>query len=139
MSAAQTQAVTDLSTENAMQIAVDAALDRKAEHLTVLDLSKVSDFTELFFICSGTNERQVQAIAENVRDQLRSQGLRPLHMEGTNAGRWVLMDYGGDMVVHVFLDDTRSFYALERLWSDAPEVTKQFTGEGDEAVAESVS
>jgi ribosome-associated protein len=139
MSVAQTKEVADLSTQNAMQIAVDAALDRKAEHLTVLDLSKVSDFTDLFFICSGTNERQVQAIAENVRDQLRSEGLRPLHMEGVNTGRWVLMDYGGDMVVHVFLDDTRSFYALERLWSDAPVVTGQFTGEGQEAGAESVS
>ena len=112
-----------------MQVAVAAALDRKAEDLTILNLAKVSDFTELFLVCSATNERQVKAIADHVRDELRMNGLRPLHVEGEAAGRWVLMDYGGDMVVHVFLEETRQFYALERLWADAPVVTSQYLEE----------
>ena len=107
-------------------LAVAAALDRKAEELVVLDLGKISDFTEHFVICSGTNERQVKAIADAVLDQLRSRGVRPLHVEGLNRGSWVLLDFGGDLVIHVFLDETRRFYDLERLWSDAPEVTSRF-------------
>ncbi len=109
-----------------IQIAVDAALDRKAEHLQVLDLAAISDFTDHFLICNGTNERQVQAIADNVIRQLRDGGLKPLHVEGLQRGRWILLDYGGEMVIHIFLGETREFYSLERLWSDAPDVTSQF-------------
>lgn len=112
-----------------VQVAVNAALGRKAEGLVVLDLAKVSDFTDYFMICSGTNERQVQAIADAVLGDLRQQGIRPLHVEGLNLGRWVLLDFGGDLVIHVFLDETRSFYGLERLWSDAPVVTSRFAAE----------
>lgn len=109
-----------------IRIAVAAALDRKAAHLMVLDINAISDFTEHFLICSGSNERQVQAIAESVIKTLRDEGLRPLHVEGQRHGRWILLDYGGDMVIHIFLDDAREFYALERLWSDAPDVTARF-------------
>ncbi len=109
-----------------VRIAVAAALDRKAEELLVLDLAAISDFTDHFLICNGTNERQVQAIADNVVGKLRDQGIRPLHVEGQSHGRWVLLDYGGDMVIHIFLGETRRFYALERLWADAPDVTSQF-------------
>ena len=112
-----------------IQLAVDAALDRKAEHLQVLDLAAISDFTDHFLICSGTNERQVQAIADNVTKKLRDSGLKPLHVEGLNRGRWVLLDYGAEMVAHIFLDETRRFYALERLWADAPDVTSHFRPE----------
>lgn len=114
------------STEEQIRLAVEAALDRKALHLTVLDLDKVSDFTEAFMICSGSNERQVQAIADSIVDSLRSRGVRPLHVEGLTGGRWVLLDYGGDMVIHVFLDETRQFYSLERLWGDAEDVTSRY-------------
>ncbi|MCP3959388.1 MAG: ribosome silencing factor [bacterium] len=109
-----------------LQIAVTAALDRKAEELIVLDLAKVSDFTERFLICHGANERQVEAVADAVIGKLRDEGKRPLHVEGRAKNRWVLIDYGGDMVVHVFLDELRQFYALERLWSDAPDITSRF-------------
>ena len=108
-------------------MAVGAALDRKAEDLKVLDLAKVADFTDHFLVMSGTNERQVQAIADAIVGRLRDVGVRPLHVEGYNHARWVLLDYGGDMVVHVFLEQNRHFYGLERLWADAPEVTEQFT------------
>ncbi len=114
------------STEDQIRLAVQAALDRKALHLTVLDLDEISDFTEAFMICSGSNERQVQAIADAILDSLRNHGVRPLHVEGLNGGRWVLLDYGGDMVIHVFLDETRQFYSLERLWGDAEDVTSRY-------------
>jgi len=109
-----------------VEVAVDAARSRKAEDLKVFDLERVSDFTDRFLICNGTNERQVKAIADAVRGKLREAGWRPLHVEGYNHGTWVLLDYGGDFVIHIFLDETREFYDLERLWSDALEITAQF-------------
>ena len=124
MSAPQPREIPE--TPQQMRLAVAAAQDRKAEALQVLNLSAVSEFTELFLICSGTNERQVQAIADAIIDALRGEGVRPLHVEGLRHGRWVLLDYGGDMVIHVFLGATRGFYALDRLWSDAPDETEQF-------------
>ena len=105
--------------------AVAAAENRKAVDVKVLHLGEVSDFTDYFLICSGTNERQVQAIADHVEERLREERVRPLHVEGYNRGQWVLLDYG-DLVVHVFQDQTRGFYALERLWADAPDVTQDF-------------
>ncbi len=119
---------TDIETAEAarIQVAVTAALERKAEQLAVLDIAAISDFTDHFLICNGTNERQVQAIADNVTRQLRAGGLKPLHVEGQRHGRWILLDYGGEMVIHIFLGETRRFYALERLWADAPDVTAQF-------------
>ena len=107
--------------------AVAAADDRKAIELKVLHLEKVTDFTDYFLICSGTSERQVQAIADAVLERLREEKVRPLHMEGYNRGQWVLLDYG-DFVVHIFQEEPRKFYALERLWGDAPDVTAQLRG-----------
>jgi len=108
-----------------VRTAVAAAEDRKAVDLKVLHLGDVSGFTDYFLICSGTNERQVQAIADGVEERLRAERVRPLHVEGYNRAQWVLLDYG-DLVVHVFQEEPRSFYALERLWSDAPDVTGDF-------------
>ncbi len=105
--------------------AVAAAEDHKAVDLRVLHLQQVSDFTDFFLICSGTNERQVQAIADAVQERLREERVRPLHVEGYNRGQWVLLDYGA-FVVHVFQEEPRRFYSLERLWGDAPDVTAEF-------------
>lgn len=105
--------------------AVAAADDRKAVALKVLHLEKVTDFTDYFLICSGTSERQVQAIADSVLEKMREEKVRPLHVEGYNRAQWVLLDFG-DFVVHIFLEEPRRFYALERLWGDAPDVTGQF-------------
>ncbi len=110
-----------------VRAAVAAALDRKAIELKVLDLDDISDFTEYFLICSGASDRQVQAIADAIVESLREQGKRPLAVEGYKHGTWVLIDYG-DFVAHVFDQETRSFYALERLWADAPDVTRQVGG-----------
>lgn len=104
---------------------VAAAQDRKAIDLRVLYVDEVSDFTEYFLICSGTSERQVQAIAEAVQDKLRGDKIRPLGVEGLRHGSWVLMDYG-EFVVHIFDDEIRSYYGLERLWADGSDVTEAF-------------
>lgn len=117
--------VTDEDIAERVRRAVAAAESRKAANLEVLDLSEVSDFTDYFLIASGTNERQVQAIADGVERGLRDAGVRTLHSEGYSRARWVLLDYG-DFVVHVFDAETRSFYGLERLWSDAAVVTARF-------------
>jgi ribosome-associated protein len=117
--------VTDEEIARRVGEAVSAAEDRQAIDLKVLDLAEISDFTDYFLICSGANDRQVQAIAEAVDEVLRAEKIRPLHQEGMNAGNWILLDYG-DFIVHVFRDETRRFYALERLWGDAPEVTGRF-------------
>lgn len=114
----------DLST---VRVAVAAALDRKAVELRVLDLDRVSDFTEFFLICSGTSDRQVQAIADAIVKSLRRAGHRPISIEGYKHGTWILLDYGS-LVVHVFSKETRAFYALERLWADAADVTERVRG-----------
>jgi ribosome-associated protein len=105
--------------------AVAAAANLKAIDLRILYLAPVTDFTDYFLIMSGASDRQVQAIAESVEQRLAARGVEPLHVEGWGQGKWVLLDYG-DFVVHVFDDDRRGFYALERLWSDAPDVTGDF-------------
>ena len=122
-----TGAASPESPNDTLRRAVEAADERKAVDLRVLDLRTVSDFTDYFLICSGTSERQVQAIADAVLERLREEKVRPLHMEGYNRGQWVLLDYG-DFVVHVFQEEPRKFYALERLWGDAPDVTAQLRG-----------
>jgi len=121
----QSQPLPDADTVARVRQAVAAAEGRKALDLTVLHLQPVSDFTDYFLICSGTNERQVQAIADAVQEELRAEKRRPLHMEGYNKGLWVLLDYG-DFVLHIFQEEPRRFYSLERLWGDAPNVTAEF-------------
>ena len=97
------------------------AIDKKAEHVKVLDLTHLSSFTDFFVICSGTSDRQVQAIAESVEAMMRAHGVERVSGEGHSEGRWVLMDFG-DVVVHVFLDALRDYYDLETLWTDAPRI-----------------
>ena len=101
--------------------AVAAALDKKAEHLVVLDLTKSSAFTDFFVICTGTNRRQVQAIADAVEEAVGKRGTKPALVEGYDRGDWVLLDYF-DFIVHVFMPSSREFYNLERLWGDAEKV-----------------
>jgi ribosome-associated protein len=102
-------------------IALRAASDKKALDLVVLDLRELASFTDYFFITSGTNVRQVQAIADEVVEKLKKQGTRAERVEGYNAAEWILLDYG-DFIVHVFEDKSRRFYDLERLWREAKRV-----------------
>jgi|SoiMethySBSTD1v2_1073268.scaffolds.fasta_scaffold476504_2 ribosome-associated protein len=106
---------------------VAAMLDKKAMDLRVLYLGAISDFTDYFVIASGSSERQVQAIADGAEERLRGLGLRPLSAEGQTRGQWVLLDYGS-FLVHVFTEERRAFYGLERLWSDAPDATQELGG-----------
>jgi ribosome-associated protein len=99
--------------------AIQACLEKKAEELSILEMEKGSGaFTDYFVLCSGTNPRQVQAIADEVELRLKNAGLRPTHVEGYNQAEWVLIDYV-DFVVHVFSEKARKFYDLERLWKSA--------------------
>ena len=99
--------------------AIQACLDKKAEELSILEMEKGSGaFTDYFVLCSGTNPRQVQAIADEVELRLKTAGVRPAHVEGYKQGEWILVDYV-DFVVHVFSERARKFYDLERLWKTA--------------------
>jgi ribosome-associated protein len=100
------------------QRAAALCLDLKANNLTMLDLTEVSDATDYFVIASGSSDTHVRAIAEHVLEELKKEGVRVHHVEGLQQGRWVLLDYI-DFVVHVFHPVLRDFYQLERLWSDA--------------------
>jgi ribosome-associated protein len=102
----------------AIQTAARAALDKKADHVTVMDLRPANAFTDTFVICSGRTARQVKAIVEGIEEALRKEQVRPSHVEGLERSEWVLLDYF-DFVVHVFTPDTRAFYGLERLWGSA--------------------
>ncbi len=101
--------------------AIEAARDKKAIDVALLDLRPLDSFTDFFVICSGSNPRQVQAIADAVEERLRGEGLRPAHVEGFERAEWILLDYF-DFIVHVFSSARREFYALERLWGSATRV-----------------
>jgi ribosome-associated protein len=100
---------------------VRAAEDKKAVDLAVLDLRKAAGFTDYFVIASGTNQRQVRAIADSVMESLSAEGVKPAHVEGYDRAEWILLDFF-DFIVHVFAPETRMFYGLERLWGSAERV-----------------
>jgi ribosome-associated protein len=105
-----------------LKLALHSAGEKKAVNTVVLDLREIASFTEFFVITGGTNQRQVQAIADEIEEQLKKQhGQRPVRIEGYATAEWVLMDYG-DFVVHIFDEKSRGFYDLERLWRDAKKV-----------------
>jgi ribosome-associated protein len=101
--------------------AIEAARDRKATQITVLDLRKTAAFTDYFLICTGGNPRQVHAIADAIEESLKGRRVRPAHVEGYQRAEWILLDYF-DFVVHVFSSHARDFYGLERLWGEAARI-----------------
>ena len=101
-----------------VKLAIAAAQDKLAVDLTVLDLRNATAFTDFFIVCTGTNTKQVQAIADGVEASLRAAGQKPALVEGYRRGEWILLDYF-TFIVHVFLPTRRTFYALERLWGGA--------------------
>lgn len=103
-------------------LAAQAADDKQAQDLVIVDVSERLVITDVFLIASATNERQVQAIVDEIEDRLRTEAaVKPVRREGTREGRWVLLDYL-DVVVHVLHADERVYYALERLWTDCPTI-----------------
>jgi len=102
---------------------VDILSDRKAADIVLLDIHPMASFADYFVICTATSERQMQALAEAVAEALERDGIRPAQVEGTPDSGWILMDYG-DVIVHIFSPDTRSYYQLERIWANAPTIVR---------------
>jgi len=102
-----------------LEIARKAAHEKKAADPVALNVAGACSFADLFFICSGQQKRQIQAIADAIQDSLKKQKVIPYHVEGYSTGEWILMDYG-DLVVHIFNPERRDFFNLERLWGDLP-------------------
>ena len=119
--AESTREVSNRAVPEDVQQAVRAARDKKAGDLVLLDLRELAGFTDYFVICTGQNLRQARAIADAVEEVLRTRGTRPAHVEGYEQGEWILLDYF-DFIVHVFLPQQRTFYALEGLWGSAARV-----------------
>ncbi|MEV4643774.1 ribosome silencing factor [Saccharopolyspora sp. NPDC049357] len=118
------------ATENARElalIAAQAAADKKATDVVLLDVSEQLVITDCFMIASASNERQVESIVDSVEEKLRAAGIKPVRREGAREGRWVLLDFV-DVVVHVQHAEERSFYQLEKLWKDCPRI--EFVDQG---------
>ena len=108
--------------DHEVKLAIKCAADKKAFDMVALDLRSIASFTEFFIISTGANQRQVQAIADEINEQLKKQlGTKPVRIEGYNSADWVLLDYG-DFVAHIFNGESREFYDLARLWRDARRV-----------------
>jgi len=114
-----------------VRTAVSAAVDKKAFDLDVLAVAELTSIADYFVLCSANNERQTQAIADSVLEKVRKdEGVKPLLVEGATPGRWILVDFG-DFIFHIFTEECRRYYGLERLWGDAPNVTAEFAGEAE--------
>lgn len=108
--------------DNEVKFALHCASEKKAVNMVALDLREITSFTEFFLIASGTNQRQVRAITDEVSEKLRKEmKTKPARIEGYQGGEWILLDYG-DFIFHVFSETSREFYDLERLWRDAKRV-----------------
>lgn len=107
-----------VSEDARLQRIIEILQDKKALDILLMDLRQVTDTADFFILCSGTSDLHVKALAEELCDQLRAAGQAPWHIEGFEARRWVLLDLV-DIVVHIFRQEIREFYALERLWGDA--------------------
>jgi len=118
-----------------MLTALEAAAEKKAINSVVLDLREIASFTDYFVITSGTNERQVQAISDEIVETLKRAGTAAARIEGYKTAEWILLDYG-DFVVHVFDEKARTFYDLERLWRESKrvELPREIGGEVDSSL-----
>lgn len=104
-------------TKNMVEKIVVAAEDKKARDVRVLDVEGISMVTDNFVVCSANSNTQVKAIADHIEKELEQEGIKMIHQEGYREGRWILMDFGA-CVVHVFVEEEREFYGLERLWGN---------------------
>jgi ribosome-associated protein len=115
----QSSALVEYDAATLARNVVDAAADKKASDVTLLEIGKVTTLADYFVICTGTSERQINAIARAVEDTMSESGVHVLHREGTPPDGWVLLDYG-QVIVHIFSPEQRSYYDLERRWREAP-------------------
>ena len=108
-----------------MAITAARAMDmRRGSKITILELEDLSSLTDFFVVGTGASRIQTQSMADSIEDELKKSGIRPNRIEGLQEGRWVLMDYGV-VIIHIFQEDERNFYNLERLWADAPALPKE--------------
>ncbi|MBI5184904.1 MAG: ribosome silencing factor [Nitrospinae bacterium] len=111
----------EVNLQKKAEIGFNAVLSKKAADVLIFDIRGVSNTTDFFMVCSGESNRQVQAIADEVITKLRERGVKPMGIEGYEVAKWILLDFS-DMVVHVFHEETRKYYEIERLWEGAPKV-----------------
>ena len=109
---------------------IEAVSGRKAESIVALDVRKLTSYADTLIICSGRSNRQVSAIAEHIKLELKEKKIRPINIDGMKEGKWVLLDYS-DVIIHVFYEETRAYYDLEGLWADARRIA--ITTDNDEA------
>lgn len=128
MALRQKEVAARLESTQLARLAAQATEDKKAKHVTILHIGEVSSMTDYFIICTGTSSVHVRAIADHVQERLEPEA-KLHHVEGYQAARWILLDYG-DFLVHIFHEEERAFYNLERLWGDAPVVTDTHTVAG---------
>lgn len=112
-----------LDSKTVAKLIVEAAEDKKAGDIRLLDVEALTTLADYFIICEGNSDRQIRAITEGIRAELKDQGVQVFHQEGTPESGWVLLDYG-DVLAHVFSPDKRAFYQLESLWQEAPTVLR---------------
>ncbi|RBW70480.1 ribosome silencing factor [Bacillus taeanensis] len=110
-----------MESKQLVYLAAKSADDKKAQDIIVLNMEGISLIADYFIICHGNSEKQVQAIAEEVKDKAQENGVSIKRLEGKDESRWILVDLGG-VIVHVFHKDERSYYNLEKLWGDAPQL-----------------
>ena len=108
------------SAEKMARLAAEAALDKKADEVRLIDLRGLGSYADFLVVCSGSSDRQLGAIGDGVEKALKDAGQRPVGSEGQGGGRWLLLDFG-DVVIHVFHQEERGHYDLEGLWADAPQ------------------
>lgn len=111
-----------MKTIDKARLCLDIIQERKAIDPILMEVGRLTSFTDYFLVASGASTRQVQAISQHLARRLREEGFRPFGIEGEQEGHWVLMDYG-DVVIHIFYEPVREFYDLEGLWTEAPRVT----------------
>jgi len=109
----------NIENEELLNLAISAAQEIKPDTLVLLNLRGISSYTDRFLICSAASGRQVRAIADRIEERLASKKVRPHHREGYEEAKWILLDYR-DLIIHIFDEETKVYYDLERLWRDAP-------------------
>lgn len=111
------------------RIAINSLEDKKAENIQIIDISEISVLGDLFIIANGKNRNQIQAMSDNIEEELGREGFEPKQIEGYNNANWVLLDYR-DIIIHIFDTDTRSYYDLERIWRDGKRIDMEVIKNG---------
>lgn len=133
-----TQPPAAVAYQDSLDVYAKAVLGKKAFDLVMIDVRGLSSVTDIFLICTGKSNRQVTAIAEHIKIELKKSNIRPLSVEGVKEGHWVVMDYG-HVIIHVFYEPIRVFYDIEGLWADAKRIkTQSMTASVPEALTETV-